>query len=104
MIPYLDVASFTYVFADFRGYGASRELTGAYTTDEMVGDVVALADALGWRRFDVVGHSMGGEDRATDRRAPSRARAQRHRINPGAGQRAGGRRPGLAHLRTGDDR
>ncbi|BEN39862.1 alpha/beta hydrolase [Serratia nevei] len=61
MMAYLDAASFTYAFADFRGYGASREQTGTYNTDEMVGDIVALADALNWRSFDVVGHSMGGK-------------------------------------------
>lgn len=61
MMACLDAASFTYAFLDFRGYGRSRALNGAYTTDEMVDDVVTLADALEWRRFDIVGHSMGGK-------------------------------------------
>lgn len=61
MLPYLDSDAATYVFADFRGYGRSRDLAGQYTIDEMVGDLVALADTLGWPRFDVIGHSMGGK-------------------------------------------
>lgn len=58
--PYLDGGAFTWVFADFRGYGLSRHLTGAYTAAEAAGDVLALMDALGHRRFAVAGHSMGG--------------------------------------------
>ena len=54
--PYLDGA--TWGFADLRGYGASRHLEGRYDLDEAVADVAALADALGWERFHLVGHSM----------------------------------------------
>jgi pimeloyl-ACP methyl ester carboxylesterase len=61
MFPYLDTKAFTYVFLDFRGYGQSRGIVGSYTTNEMVADVVNLMDCLGWHRFDVVGHSMGGK-------------------------------------------
>lgn len=60
IIPYLDPATFTWVFADVRGYGLSKHLTGKYTVDEVAGDVFHLADHLGWRRFHVVGHSMNG--------------------------------------------
>lgn len=60
MTPYLDGDAYTYVFADLRGYGLSRHLTGAYTVDEIAGDCLALAGHLGWQRFSVIGHSMTG--------------------------------------------
>lgn len=55
---YLDVARFTWAFADLRGYGRSRGRDGSFTVAEGASDVAALADALGWDRFSVVGHSM----------------------------------------------
>lgn len=60
VVPYLDPNTFTYVFADVRGYGQSRDLTGDYTAEEVAGDAFRLADELGWKRFHVVGHSMNG--------------------------------------------
>jgi len=59
-LPYLTPARFTYVFADLRGYGASREMEGLYTLDEAAGDVIALANKLGWNQFSLIGHSMSG--------------------------------------------
>lgn len=61
MLPWLDVDMFTYAFVDYRGYGKSRSMTGEYTVREIASDVLALADSLGWRRFHVIGHSMGGK-------------------------------------------
>lgn len=58
--PFLDGSAFTFVFADVRGYGRSRELKGAYTAKEVADDAFRLADSLGWDRFHVVGHSMTG--------------------------------------------
>ena len=55
---YLDGGRFTYAFADLRGYGRSKEQAGSFTIEEAAADVLALADALGWRRFAIVGHSM----------------------------------------------
>jgi 3-oxoadipate enol-lactonase len=55
---YLDSARFTFAFADLRGYGRSRGRAGAFTLKEAADDVLALADALGWSRFAIVGHSM----------------------------------------------
>lgn len=55
---YLDGARFTWTFADLRGYGRSRGRAGAFTVEEAAADVIDLADALGWRRFAIVGHSM----------------------------------------------
>lgn len=52
---------------DQRGHGesdwapASPEGKG-YATADFVGDLVALMDALGWRRATVCGHSMGGHN------------------------------------------
>lgn len=56
----LDTSAFTYAFMDYRGYGGSKDLQGEYSMKEIAGDTLALADALGWKTFDLVGHSMGG--------------------------------------------
>ena len=56
--PYLDGARYSYAFADLRGYGRSKEQAGAFTLEEAAADVLALADALGWPGFSIVGHSM----------------------------------------------
>ena len=58
--PWLDGTSFTYAFAEVRGYGKSKGISGAYTTDEVAGDVSRLADHLGWSSYHLVGHSMNG--------------------------------------------
>jgi len=55
---FLDTARFTFAFVDLRGYGRSRGRAGAFTIDEAATDVLALADALGWAQFAIVGHSM----------------------------------------------
>jgi 3-oxoadipate enol-lactonase len=55
---YLDEGGFTWAFTDLRGYGRSMDLRGTFTVAEAAADVVSLADALGWRRFAIVGHSM----------------------------------------------
>lgn len=59
-VDVLDTESFTYAFMDYRGYGASMALTGNYSIDELAADALALADQLGWQRFSLIGHSMGG--------------------------------------------
>src|SRR3712207_4028066 len=56
----IDRNRFTWAFLDFRGYGERRDVTGEHTIAEAAADAVALADELGWDRFSVVGHSMGG--------------------------------------------
>jgi pimeloyl-ACP methyl ester carboxylesterase len=53
-------ADFSYAFIDYRGYGGMMNVAGDYTMDEIAGDVLALADALTFREFSLVGHSMGG--------------------------------------------
>jgi pimeloyl-ACP methyl ester carboxylesterase len=58
--PYLDGDAFTYVFPDYRGYGEAHVLTGDFDLAEIAGDVIMLADKLGWDSFSLIGHSMGG--------------------------------------------
>lgn len=47
---------------DQRGYARSSKPAREedYRTDRVVADVIALADALGWERFTLVGHDWGG--------------------------------------------
>ncbi|MER6349632.1 alpha/beta fold hydrolase [Streptomyces sp. NPDC001595] len=60
VLPDLDRTSFQYALVDLRGYGLARDSAGAHSTGEAALDLVELADRLGWERFSVVGHSMGG--------------------------------------------
>ncbi len=74
--PWLSGKQFSYVFMDYRGYGGMKEVQGKYTIEEIAADTLALADALGFETFSLVGHSMGGV--AMERiavLAPSRVRA-----------------------------
>ncbi|WP_018352975.1 alpha/beta fold hydrolase [Longispora albida] len=57
---YLDGDRHTYAFLDYRGYGTRKEASGDYTLEEISADTLALADQLGWDRFSLIGHSMGG--------------------------------------------
>jgi pimeloyl-ACP methyl ester carboxylesterase len=47
---------------DLRGHGASDHPDGrdSYSLELFTDDVLALADAVGWVRFVLIGHSMGG--------------------------------------------
>jgi len=56
----LDHKQFTYVFADYRGYGERIDVAGEHTIDEIAQDTIALADELDASTFSLVGHSMGG--------------------------------------------
>ncbi len=60
LADYLNPAQFTYVFPDLRGYGSRREERGEFTMAEAAADAITLADDLGWDRFSLIGHSMGG--------------------------------------------
>lgn len=60
MLPYVTPEHFTYAFVDLRGYGASKDIEGSYTLEEAAGDVIAVAERLGWTRFSLIGHSMSG--------------------------------------------
>ncbi len=60
LVDCLDGEAFSYAFADYRGYGARKSEAGSYTMAEIADDALALADRLGWGRFSLLGHSMGG--------------------------------------------
>ena len=60
MVQHLDTQRFTYAFMDYRGYGARRGSGGPYSIAQIGQDALALADQLGWSRFSLIGHSMGG--------------------------------------------
>jgi 3-oxoadipate enol-lactonase len=45
---------------DHRGHGRSPVPEGPYTIEDLAGDVLALADALGAERFSYAGVSLGG--------------------------------------------
>ena len=64
-IPVMEIlatAGHRTVAFDQRGYspGARPDDPAAYTPGELVSDVLAVADALGWEHFDLVGHDFGG--------------------------------------------
>jgi pimeloyl-ACP methyl ester carboxylesterase len=62
MVPRLAEAGFHAATFDHRGHGASDQPgdPAAYSLELLVADTLAVADALGWDRFDLLGHSMGG--------------------------------------------
>jgi pimeloyl-ACP methyl ester carboxylesterase len=62
MIPALAAAGHRIVAFDLTGHGLSDKPTddSRYTTRALSESVLAVADALGIRRFTFVGHSMGG--------------------------------------------
>ena len=61
IVPALAAAGHRVLAPDQRGYslGASPAGRGAYALRELEADVLALADAAGAQRFDVVGHDWG---------------------------------------------
>lgn len=61
MLPELvDADRYAFAFFDYRGYGQRIDKPGDFTLEEIAADAIALADELGWERFAVLGHSMGG--------------------------------------------
>jgi esterase len=57
----LDPARFTLALMDQRGYGASKAMNGPFDIATIAADAASLANRLGWDRFAVAGHSMGGK-------------------------------------------
>ncbi len=62
-LPRLGEAGFRAAAPDQRGYsaGARPDEIADYGIDLLVGDVLALAEALGHERFHLVGHDWGGQ-------------------------------------------
>jgi pimeloyl-ACP methyl ester carboxylesterase len=61
--PFADLVDenrYSYLFLDYRGYGARRGEAGEHTLAEISADAREAVDALGWSSFAVLGHSMGG--------------------------------------------
>ncbi|WOP15492.1 alpha/beta hydrolase [Ottowia sp. SB7-C50] len=57
---HLNGQDFSYAFMDQRGYGGMKGSGGPYIMAQIAQDALALADSLGWNRFSLIGHSMGG--------------------------------------------
>ncbi|WP_236789143.1 alpha/beta fold hydrolase [Amycolatopsis sp. GM8] len=53
---------FRAIAPDQRGYSPDVRpaAVAEYGIDSLVGDVLAIADELGWSRFDLIGHNWGG--------------------------------------------
>jgi pimeloyl-ACP methyl ester carboxylesterase len=51
---------FSLIAPDLRGFGDSDKPDGPYGPDQHTSDMLALMDALGVKRFGVVGHDVGG--------------------------------------------
>jgi pimeloyl-ACP methyl ester carboxylesterase len=60
LLPFLPEDRYSWVFADLRGYGLSKGMSGTYSLQESVDDMIRLMDHYGYGRFHVVGHSMSG--------------------------------------------
>lgn len=62
-LPALAAAGFRAVAPDQRGYSPGARPSGAlhYGVDALVGDALAIADALGAPRFHLVGHDWGAQ-------------------------------------------
>jgi len=60
IFPYLPTTGYRHVFADLRGYGLSKDISGSYTLDEAAADVFALTRQFNSNNFAIVAHSMSG--------------------------------------------
>ncbi len=60
LLALIDEGQFTVALPDCRGYGARRDEPGPYTVETVAADALAFATRLGWTRFHLIGHSMGG--------------------------------------------
>ena len=57
------VAGREIVAMDMRGFGSSTWSPGrSYKVQDFAGDVLTVADRMGWDRFILAGHSMGGRN------------------------------------------
>jgi pimeloyl-ACP methyl ester carboxylesterase len=58
--PLVDGARYSYALVDFPGYGKAHSAEPAVGMDAMAQSALGAADELGWSKFSVLGHSMGG--------------------------------------------
>lgn len=56
----IDARRFTFAFVDHRGYGQRLSEPGPRSIRASAIDALGVADGLGWDKFCVLGHSMGG--------------------------------------------
>lgn len=78
------------VFFDNRDVGQSSLASGEYTTADMAGDVLALADHLGFDTFHLLGISLGGMiSQQVALTAPERVRTLTLAVTHGGVQTAG---------------
>ncbi|WOF43001.1 alpha/beta hydrolase [Sphingopyxis indica] len=61
MLTGIDPDRFSLLLLDLRGYGSRRDSDGPFDIETMAADALTAADAVGWDRFSVIGHSMGGK-------------------------------------------
>jgi pimeloyl-ACP methyl ester carboxylesterase len=81
---------FQTVFFDNRDVGQSSLATADYTTADMAGDVLALADHLGLETFHLLGISLGGMvSQQVALAAPERVRSLTLAVTHGGVQKAG---------------
>jgi pimeloyl-ACP methyl ester carboxylesterase len=60
VIDALSRQGYRVVVPDQIGFGKSSKPDMRYSFDQLASNTIALADALGIRQFDLIGHSMGG--------------------------------------------
>ncbi len=74
VVPAL-VEHFSVAAVDLRGHGASDHPETGYDLSDYAVDVVVLTERLGWRRPNIIGHSLGGSvARVAEARNPGWAR------------------------------
>jgi esterase len=61
MLAAIDPRRWSIVLPDMRGYGGSAAISGPFNVVTIASDVLKIADYLGWERFSLIGHSMGGK-------------------------------------------
>jgi pimeloyl-ACP methyl ester carboxylesterase len=60
--PYITKLGYRLVGMDFPGHGHSgwRPPNTVYSFIDFLADIAAFADEMGWEKFSIIGHSMGG--------------------------------------------
>jgi pimeloyl-ACP methyl ester carboxylesterase len=75
VIPALAGDGYRVIAPDLRGFGWSEVTAGGYEKEQFATDIIALLDALGIERCDLVGHDWGGwTAQLVALRAPARVR------------------------------